>query len=128
MSLHAFLKRYRLMAKAEEASNKLNLSKNPRFVPTPVSLDPWGDLTDIFKQEWKHHHRVWVLTEAVDEKDAWRIRLEKMMELPPGQLTDFFNGFELKPVIYHKNVYFYEVRKPKTTALMDSEDEDNQKP
>ena len=59
--------------------------------------------------KWKHHHKVRVLAEAVDEKDEWRLKVEQMMVLPDGQLTEFFRSFELKPVLYHKKVYFYQV-------------------
>jgi hypothetical protein len=112
LSLHAFLKKYKQTAKNEPEATKTKSLKGPFAVATPVPLDPWGDLTSMFKDKWKHHHRVWVLAEAVDEKDEWRMKLEMLMGLPLGQLTDFFKGFELKPVLYHKNIYLYQVLEP----------------
>jgi hypothetical protein len=103
LSLHVFLKKYMTSAKNIEKATATQ---------TPIPTDPWGDLTNLMKDKWHHHHRVWVLAEAVDEKDEWRVKLENLMGLPLGQLTDFFNEFELKPVLYHKNVYFYQVLEP----------------
>src|SRR5207248_2449634 len=79
--------------------------------PTPVP-DPWRDLSKTFLTVWKHHRKVWVLSEAVDEKDMWRGKLEKMMKLSDGQLTTFFHQYELKPVEYRGKTYFFEVVKP----------------
>jgi hypothetical protein len=112
LNLHAFLKKYKQAAKDEEELNKTKSPQIPPTVPASMPLDPWGDLTNLFKDRWKHHHRVWVLAEAVDEKDEWRMKLEKLMGLPLGQLTDFFKGFELKPVLFHKKIYFYQVLEP----------------
>jgi hypothetical protein len=107
LSLHVFLKKY--------LQNEKNTEK-ALATQTPIPADPWGDLTNLMKDKWKHHHRVWVLAEVVDEKDQWRMKLENLMGLPLGQLTEFFNEFELKPVLYHKNIYFYQVLEPMTPS------------
>jgi hypothetical protein len=103
LSLHIFLKKY--------MPTTHNMAK-ATATETPIPTDPWGDLTNLMKDKWKHHHRVWVLAEVVDQNDQWRMKLENLMGLPLGQLTEFFNEFELKPVLYHKNVYFYQVLEP----------------
>jgi hypothetical protein len=108
LSLHAFLKRYQ--------PKPLDKKATPVPVVTPtVPPDPWGDLSKVFESVWKRHRKVWVLTEAVDEKDDWRARLEGLMKLPPGKLTEYFNTYELKPVTYQQKIYFYEVVRPAPT-------------
>jgi len=79
--------------------------------PLPI-FDPWKDLSKIFQTVWRHHRKVWVLNEAVDENDKWREKLEKMMKLQDGQLTTFFRQYELTPVEYRGKKYFFEIVKP----------------
>ncbi|HVZ81404.1 MAG TPA: hypothetical protein VHE12_11515 [bacterium] len=110
LSLHAFLKRY----EPKPADKKATPVPTSQATPTPPP-DPWKDLSDLFAGVWKRHRKVWVLTEAVDEKDDWRIRLENLMKLPPGKLTEFFKSYELRPVTYQKKIYFYEVVQPSPT-------------
>ena len=105
LSLHAFLKKYQ--------PKPLDKKATPVPVVTPVvPPDPWGDLSKVFESVWKRHRKVWVLTEAVDEKDDWRVRLEGLMKLPAGKLTEYFHTYELKPVTYQQKIYFYEVFQP----------------
>lgn len=111
LNLHLFLKKY-LMTEIDDKKKGLDDESAP--IPT---LDPWGDLTRMIQDRWAHHHRVWVLAEAVDEKDDWRIKFETMMGLPPGQLTAFFRSFQLKSVPYHGKVYFYQVLPNPTVPL-----------
>lgn len=115
LSLHVFLKKY--MPSAQNNQEAI-------ATQTPIPTDPWGDLTNMMKDKWSHHHRVWVLAEVVDEKDQWRIRLENLMGLPLGQLTDFFHGFELKPIVYRKNIYFYQVLEPENITPKSTDDGD----
>jgi hypothetical protein len=111
LNLHTYLRKYQKAAIEEKEAEKKNSDK-AKPVATPEPLDPWGDLTNLMKDRWAHHRKVWVMTEVVDEKDEWRMKLEKLMGLPLGHLTDYFKGFELKPVVYKKNVYFYEIIQP----------------
>ncbi len=48
----------------------------------------------------------------VDEKDPWREKLEKLMNLPERQLINFFQQYQLKDISYHGKTYFYEVLQP----------------
>jgi hypothetical protein len=112
LSLHAFLKKYQPKAVDKMATPVPRIG--PKATPTPPP-DPWADLSKLFESVWKHHRKVWVLTEAVDEKDDWRARLESLMKLPPGKLTEYFRSYELKPVTYQQKIYFYEVVQPTAT-------------
>ena len=111
LSLHAFLKKYRKMEK-EEKEIKLG-KKTVMNLAAPVPPpDPWQDLSDVFQTIWKHHRKVWALSESIEENDAWREKLERMMDLPKGRLLTFFHQYELTPVEYHGRTYFYEIVKP----------------
>ena len=108
LSLYTHLKKY-------DGRGKMKTAKKPE--PEPDSAqhdqpDPWTDLTDSFQKIWKHHRKVWVLTEAVDNFDGGRRLLEEAMALPDGQVRAYFSQFELQPVSYHGKIYFYEVVQP----------------
>jgi hypothetical protein len=98
------------MEKAEAEKDKV---KKPEVSLTPVPApDPWKDLSALFQKYWKHHRKVWVLTEVVDENDDWREKLEQLMGLPDRQLITFFQQYKLTEVSYHGKTYFYEVEPP----------------
>jgi hypothetical protein len=106
-NLHLFLKHYKDLEKAEAEKDKV---KKPGVFLTPVPApDPWKDLSALFQKFWKHHRKVWVLTEVVDEDNDWRQKLEQLMGLPDRQLITFFQQYKLTEVSYHGKTYFYEV-------------------
>lgn len=109
LSLHAFLKKY-----SEEPGKKDDFKNQRKKIgqATSALADPWNDLSGLFQKVWKHHRKVWVLTEAVDGDDGWRVRLETLLKLPEGQLRNFFTQYHLDPISYHGSVYFYEVVQP----------------
>jgi hypothetical protein len=100
LNLHAFFRKYQ--PKTGEAAP----------VVTQRPADPWKDLKGLVEQSWKRRHRVWVLTEVVDENDGWYGKFERLMQFPMGQLSTFFHQYDLKPVPYNGNVYYYELKKP----------------
>lgn len=119
LNLHAFLKKYKKKEKEEkerlEKEKKLGKKPiKPSVSPTPTP-DPWKDLSDVFQSTWKRKRKVWALNEAVEENDAWREKLERMMKLPEGQLVAFFGQYKLEPVEYQGKIYFYEVLRPSPT-------------
>jgi hypothetical protein len=107
LNLHLFLKKY--LTPEKDGVKNVKKEKPSEDVAAPVVIDPWGDLTDLIQDKWDHRRKVWVLAEAVDEKDDWRFKFETMMGLPTGQLTQYFKSFDLKPMPYHGKVYFYQV-------------------
>lgn len=116
LSLHAFLKHHQEAAGGGSAFKK---GKQPEEA-SPENTDPWLDLSGVFQDVWKHHRKVWVLTEAVDDGENWRTRLEQLMNLPDGQLKVFFTQYKLNPVVYKGKIYFYEVCQPGPTASTNS--------
>ena len=113
LSLHAYLKRYVDMEKNLEKDLVNAKKENEKMVGSQVGPpDPWKDLSDSFQHVWKRHKKIWVLTEVVDNQDGWGNRLEQLMKLPNGQLSDYFHQYVLTPVTYRGKVYFYEVGEP----------------
>lgn len=118
LSLHSFLKKYKLTA------------KDLTPVPTPEASvlasqrmdQAWTDLTGIFQATWKRHRKVWALVEAVDGTDPSLGHLERIMKLREGRIKDFFMQFELRPVTYHGKLFFYEVIQPVPDPGLDADD------
>ncbi len=105
LNLHMFFKKYE--EKPEKAGEPKSKLKEPLVKP-----DPWKDLAAVFQKVWKHHRKVWVMAEAEDENDPWYGKFERLMKFPGGQLSSFFHQYDLSPVSYKGNVYFYEMHKP----------------
>ncbi len=117
LGLYPFFRRYQISALREKES-KLKRRKSAIFIeasPTPTP-DPWKDLADRFEDKWKHHRKVWVMTEAADENDAWRKKLEKMLNFPEGRMSDFFRQYGQEPVTYRGKVYFCQLLEPTPTV------------
>ena len=111
LGLYPFFRQYQIKEKRElEARKNLKNLPTPEMDATPVPTpDPWKDLQGLFERKWKHHRRVWILKEAEDPNDAWRSKLEKMLNMPQGRMTDFFSQYGLEPVTYRGKVYFDQV-------------------
>jgi hypothetical protein len=108
LSLHKFFKKYKNIGTK-------NGTKKPREETADeiaAKAAPWNDLSESFQQTWKRHRKVWILTECVDNFDGGRQLLEETLHLPQGRIRDFFKQYELRPVSYHGNVYYYEVIQP----------------
>jgi len=103
LSLRSFFKKYEPKAGAEGPSTVPETKK--------THADPWKDLMGVLDQTWKHHRKVWVMVEVVDENDPWYGKFERFMRLPMGQLSAFFHQYDLAPVSYNGNVYYYELKK-----------------
>jgi hypothetical protein len=108
LSLYNYLRQYKNLEKPEIVKK----TKGKRNHPAPKPHDVWTDLSDTFQETWKHHHKVYVLTEAVNEIDGGRQLLEETMHLPQGRVREFFKQYQLKPVSYQGQVYYYEVVRP----------------
>ncbi len=112
LSLYNFLRTYKTIGDKETGKNP-EKEKNKKASAGP---DPWGDLSEVFQDAWKRHRKVWALTETVDSIDGGRQLLEETLKLPEGTIREYFvNTYKLKPIAYHKKVYFYEVLKPVPT-------------
>ena len=113
LSLYSFLRTYKTIGDKE-------IGKNPKKEKTKgdePEPNPWNDLSGVFQDAWKHHRKVWVLTESVDSIDGGRQLLEETLKLPEGSIREYFlTTYKLKPIAYHKKVYFYEVLKPAVTT------------
>ncbi len=46
------------------------------------------------------------MVETEDENDVWREKLETMLKLPKGRMSDFFHQYGMEPVTYRGKVYF----------------------
>ena len=117
LGLYPFFRRYQIMEKKEkelEAKNNHKSASTSEATPAPTP-DPWKDLQGVFVHKWTHHRKVWVMTEAADENDAWKMKLEKMLNMPQGQISGFFHQYSLNPVAYKGKVYFYEMTLPTPT-------------
>ncbi len=112
LSLYNFLRTYKTIGDKETGKTPEKES-NAASMPYP---DPWADLSRSFQQTWKHHRKVWILTEAVDDFDGGRQLLEETLKLPEGRVREFFEQYQLKPITYSGRVYFYEVLKPLPVA------------
>jgi len=75
-------------------------------------IDPWEDLSALFKETWEKHHKVYVLTETVNDFPGGRQLLEETLHLPQGRFRTYFTQYQLKPVAFHHMVFFYEVEPP----------------
>jgi hypothetical protein len=118
LGLYPFFRGYQIAAlkDKEDKSKHVRTAISMETSPTPTP-DPWKDLADRFKDKWKHHRQVWVMTEAEDENDAWREKLEKMLNLPEGRMSDFFHQYGQEPVTYRGKVYFCKLLEPTPTVV-----------
>ncbi|HEY5038058.1 MAG TPA: hypothetical protein VIJ93_03195, partial [bacterium] len=110
LSLDMFFKKYE---KTDESNNDLKVKKEKDEIqPKP---DPWADLAELFTKVWRRHRKVWVLTEVADENESWNLKFENFLKIPRGQTSSFFHQYQLNPVSYHHQVFFYEIVKPTPT-------------
>ncbi len=125
LSLYTFLRKYTSVQR-QEAVSKPKVKAGHAHGKT----DPWTDLSDMIKKTWKSHHKVWVLTEAVNDIDGGREQLEGEMGLPKGHLKAFFTQYRLKPVSYQEKVYCYEVvqSSPSVPSAEDTESKGQDQP
>lgn len=113
LSLYSFLRTYKTIGDKEKGKNP----EEEKDKKTTAEVDPWVDLSGVFQDTWKHHRKVWLLTETVDNIDGGRQLLEATLKLPEGRIREFFTTtYKLKPIAYHKKIYFYEVLKPAPAA------------
>jgi hypothetical protein len=118
LALYPFFRRYQMAAlkDKEDKSKHIKTFVSAETSPTPTP-DPWKDLADRFEEKWKHHRQVWVMAEAEDENDAWREKLEKMLNLPEGRMSDFFHQYGQEPVTYRGKVYYCQLLEPTPTVV-----------
>ena len=111
LSLYSFLQKYKGLGEPPVVKPEKKAGHGPKTKP-----DPWTDLSAVFRQTWKHHRKVFVLTEAVDDVAGARSLLEEAMHLPDGKVRLFFTRYKLEPVPFRGKVYFYEVVQPSPAA------------
>jgi len=109
LSLDLFFKKYE-----KPEGDKTEIKRKKDLVPPKP--DPWADLSQIFTKVWRRHRKVWVLTEAADENESWNLKFENLLNIPRGQTSSFFHQYQLHPIAYHHQVFFYEVVKPVPTS------------
>ncbi len=116
LGLYPFFRRYQIVEEKKEKAEKPKERKNEILNDAEPNPDPWKDLRERIENKWRHHRKVWVMAEAEDENDAWREKLEKMLGLPNGQMSDFFHQYGQEPVTYRGKVYFYQLLEPTPTV------------
>jgi hypothetical protein len=74
--------------------------------------EPWASLDKAVQDAWKQGHKVFVLSELVDNFLDASDQLEYTYNLPKGSVAAFFRHYSLSKVTLLHRSYFYEVVKP----------------